>query len=101
VANCLYSLGDVALAEGKYNDARSFYKDALQVYLRIGATVGPANSHRGLGDVMSVLGDAKAPGHYKEAMEFARRAFGRENGADPAFSFCFPFAKPRFLRWRR
>ncbi|MGH8478073.1 MAG: tetratricopeptide repeat protein [Gammaproteobacteria bacterium] len=50
-ADCIQSLGDVALRRARYKEAESRYQAALAIYREIGALIEQANSSKALGDV--------------------------------------------------
>ena len=42
-ANCIYRLGDIALARSDHDDARKAYEQALPLYRNVGDVQGEAN----------------------------------------------------------
>ena len=59
-ANCIQSLGDIALARSDHDDARERYQEALTLYRRVGSVLGEANCIQGLGDIALARSDQEA-----------------------------------------
>jgi tetratricopeptide (TPR) repeat protein len=73
-ANCIRSLGDIALARSDYDAARSQYEAALPLYHRIGDELGAANCIRNLGDIALARSDhGTARSQYDAALPLYRR----------------------------
>lgn len=106
MANCLYSLGDVSLycsyeeeqhkrldtCEREKRRAKKYYDEALTRYNAIGSKLGPANCHRGRGDILS--GKPRLE-EYERSETALMQAFDR-NDVTPWFTF-----GEDWQRWRR
>ncbi|MCW3055121.1 MAG: hypothetical protein JWN14_4291 [Chthonomonadales bacterium] len=64
-ANCIKSLGDIALRRFDHEGARQYYEGALFLYRQIGNMLGEANCIKGLGDIA----------HSRSNHEIARQSF--------------------------
>jgi len=68
-ANCIRSLGDVALMRSEYEQARAMYEKAQPLYQKVGSVQGEANCIQGLGDIARALGQVeKARALYETAL---------------------------------
>ncbi len=50
-ANCIKSLGDIALERSQPEEARARYEEAMPLYRRVGSVLGEANCIQSLGDI--------------------------------------------------
>lgn len=67
-ANCIWSMGDIALARSEHEEARGLYEQAQPLYERVGDILGQANCIKSLGDVALALSE------HKEARDLYERA---------------------------
>ncbi len=73
-ANCIRSLGDIALARSQHEEARVRYEEALPLYRRIGDVLGEANCITRLGDIaLERSQHEEARVRYEEALPLYRR----------------------------
>jgi tetratricopeptide (TPR) repeat protein len=73
-ANCIKSLGDVALRQPDHETALSRYEEALPLYRRVGSVLGAANCIRNLGDIALQNSDHEtAQARYEEALPLYQR----------------------------
>ena len=69
-ANCIRSLGDIALALSEHGEARARYEEARPMYRQVGDVLGEANCIQGLGDIAKALREPdEARADYVAALE--------------------------------
>ena len=74
-ANCVFSLGDIALRRTEHETARVRYEEALPLYRRAGSVLGEANCIFSLGDIaLERTEQETARARYVEALPLYRRA---------------------------
>ena len=70
-ANCIRSLGDIALRRSRHDEATRLYDEARPMYRRVGDVLGEANCIQGLGDIARNEGRLEeARRRFVEALSF-------------------------------
>ena len=73
-ANCIKSLGDIALARSDHEAAHKAYEQALPLYRRVGQILGEANCIQRLGDIALERSDHEAARQaYEQALPLYRQ----------------------------
>jgi tetratricopeptide (TPR) repeat protein len=73
-ASCVFRLGEIAVIHSDYDTAAARYEDALQIFRRIGDTLGEAHCIGGLGKVAHSRSDYDtAAAKYEEALQIYRQ----------------------------
>ncbi len=73
-ANCIRSLGDIALDRSEHGTARARYEEALPLCRRVGDVLGEANCIKSLGEIALRTSEHEtARARYEEALPLYRR----------------------------
>jgi hypothetical protein len=73
-ANCILSLGDIALERSDHDAACARYEEALPLFRNVGSVLGEANCIQSLGDIALRRSDPEtATARFQEALGLYRR----------------------------
>jgi tetratricopeptide (TPR) repeat protein len=86
-ADCIYSLGNIALARSDHERARKAYDDAIPLYKQVGSLQGEANCIQSLGDIALARSDhERARKAYEDAIPLYKQVGSLLGEANCIFS---------------
>lgn len=94
-ANCIKSLGDVALRQGRHQQAEASYKQALPIFRQIGDRLGEANTLLSMGRLARAIGNVEQMRSSFQQAEMIFKSIGLDQWAQIARQEAASHTEPR------